>query len=121
MVLRFGPGEPDWRGALCAAQWSARASRSRAHQGASALYTRCQTMTTGTSNSQRLPLPAPHFPSDGASAIVCPEGHVGDRSPKSKERDQKQKNAAKADSAAQARSKQDSQSRATQVPGKAKK
>jgi len=46
---------------------------------------------------------------------------VGDRSPKSKERDQKQKNAAKADSAAEARSKQDSHNRAAQIPGKAKK
>ena len=49
------------------------------------------------------------------------EAPVGDKSPKSKERDQKQKNAAKAESTAQARSKQDSQNRATQVPGKAKK
>ena len=46
---------------------------------------------------------------------------MGDRSPKSKERDQKQKNAAKAETAAEARSKQDSQNRATQIPGKAKK
>jgi hypothetical protein len=49
------------------------------------------------------------------------EAPVGDKSPKSKERDQKQKNAAKTESAAQARSKQDSQNRATQIPGKAKK
>ena len=49
------------------------------------------------------------------------EGLVGDKSPKAKVRDQKQKNAAKAESAAQARSKQDSQNRVTQVPGKAKK
>jgi hypothetical protein len=49
------------------------------------------------------------------------EALVGDKSPKSKERDQKQKDAAKAASAAQTRSKQDSQSRATQIPGKAKK
>ena len=49
------------------------------------------------------------------------EGPVGDKSPKSKERDQKQKTAAKAESAAQARWKQDSQNRATQIPGKAKK
>jgi len=49
------------------------------------------------------------------------EGPVGDRSPKSKDRDQKQKNAAKEENAAHARSKQDSQSRATQIPGKAKK
>ena len=46
---------------------------------------------------------------------------MGDRSPKSKERDEKQKNAAKAESAAQARSKQDSQNRTPQIPGKAKK
>jgi len=46
---------------------------------------------------------------------------MGDKSPKSKERDQKQKNAAKAESAAHARSKQDSQNRATQIPGKAKR
>jgi len=49
------------------------------------------------------------------------EAAVGDKSPKSKERDQKQKNAAKAESAAQARSKQDGQNRATQISGKAKK
>ena len=46
---------------------------------------------------------------------------MGDRSPKSKERDQKQKNVAKADSAAQARSKQDSQNRAAHIPGKPKR
>ena len=49
------------------------------------------------------------------------EAPVGDKSPKSKERDQKQKNAAKTESAAQARSKHDSQNRATQIPRKAKK
>jgi hypothetical protein len=49
------------------------------------------------------------------------EAPMGDKSPKSKEREQKQKNAAKAESTAEARSKQDSQNRATQVPGKAKK
>ena len=49
------------------------------------------------------------------------EGSVGDKSPKSKERDQKQKSAVKAENAAHARSKQDSQSRATQIPGKAKR
>jgi hypothetical protein len=37
---------------------------------------------------------------------------MGDRSPKSKQRDQKQKDAAKATDAATARAKQDSQSRA---------
>jgi hypothetical protein len=49
------------------------------------------------------------------------EASMGDKSPKSKERDQKQKNAARAESAAQARSKQDSQNRATQIPGKTKR
>ena len=49
------------------------------------------------------------------------EAPVGDKSPKSKERDQKQKDAAKAEGAAQARSKQDSQNRATQIPGKARR
>jgi len=72
--------------------------------------------------------PGLRLPSDGATAIVCADGlnhrmeaPVGDKSPKSKERDQKQKNAARAESAAQARSKQDSQNRTTQIPGKAKK
>ena len=37
---------------------------------------------------------------------------MGDRSPKSKQRDQKQKNTAKASDAAAAKSKQDGQSRA---------
>lgn len=46
---------------------------------------------------------------------------MGDKSPKSKARDQKQKNAAEADRAAQARTKQDSHNRATPVPGKGKK
>ncbi len=49
------------------------------------------------------------------------EGPVGDKSPKSKQRDQKQKSAAQAESAAQARSKQDGQNRATQIPAKAQK
>jgi hypothetical protein len=40
------------------------------------------------------------------------EATMGDRSPKSKQRDQKQKNAAKATDAAAARSKQDAQSHA---------
>ena len=46
---------------------------------------------------------------------------MGDKSPKSKERDQKQKNAARAENAAHARSKQDGQNRAAQIPGKTKK
>jgi len=72
--------------------------------------------------------PGLRLPSDGATAIVCADGlnhrmeaPVGDKSPKSKERDQKQENAAKAENAAQARSKQDGQSRAAQIPGKPKK
>ena len=46
---------------------------------------------------------------------------MGDKSPKSKQRDQKQKSTAKADDAARARSKQDEHNRAAQVPGKGKK
>jgi len=49
------------------------------------------------------------------------EAPVGDKSPKSKERDRKQRSTARAESAAEARSKQDSQNRDTQIPGKAKK
>jgi hypothetical protein len=45
---------------------------------------------------------------------------MGDRSPKSKQRDQKQKDAVKAQGTAQARSKQDSQSH-TPAAGKGKK
>ena len=55
----------------------------------------------------------------GAPGIVQPmaeaidtEANMGDRSPKSKQRDQKQKDVAKASDAAAARSKQDAQSRA---------
>ena len=58
-----------------------------------------------------------HMPDDPNNRTEAP---VGDKSPKSKERDQKKKNAAKAESAAQARSKQDSHNRASQIPGKAK-
>jgi hypothetical protein len=46
---------------------------------------------------------------------------MGDKSPKSKQRDQKQKNAARAEGAAQARSKQDSYRQTPSIPGKAKK
>ena len=45
---------------------------------------------------------------------------MGDRSPKSKQRDQKQKNFAKATGAAQAKSKQDNQSRFPQPGGRAR-
>jgi hypothetical protein len=57
------------------------------------------------------------LPCDAVTAIVAQvafaiEGrpHMGDKSPKSKHRDQKQKDAAKAQGAAVARSKQESQS-----------
>jgi len=46
---------------------------------------------------------------------------MGDRSPKSKQRDQKQKTHAKAEGAAHAKSKQDSQNRAPQTPAKGRK
>lgn len=46
---------------------------------------------------------------------------MGDKSPKSKQRDQKQKDFAKTESAAQAKSKQDSQNRAPQILAKGKK
>ena len=46
---------------------------------------------------------------------------MGDKSPKSKQRDQKQKDLAKAEGAAGAKSKQDSQSRAPQAILKGKK
>jgi hypothetical protein len=46
---------------------------------------------------------------------------MGDKSPKSKERDQKQKTAAKADNAAQARAKQDSHSPFKPTPAKVRK
>ena len=85
------------------------------------LYTRCQMRTTGGRNGPPDRLQYPAFPPTARVQSCGRRVHVGDRSPKSKERDQKQKNAAKAESAAQARSKQDHQSRATQVPGKAKK
>jgi hypothetical protein len=46
---------------------------------------------------------------------------MGDKSPKSKQRDQRQKNAVKAGDAVAAKSKQDSQNRAPQIPGKGKR
>lgn len=46
---------------------------------------------------------------------------MGDKSPKAKQRSDQQKNAAKQGSAAAAKFKQDSQSRAPQTPGKGKK
>jgi hypothetical protein len=46
---------------------------------------------------------------------------MGDKSPKSKQRGQKQKNLAKAESAAGAKSKQDSQSHIPQIGAKATK
>jgi len=46
---------------------------------------------------------------------------MGDKSPKSKQRDQKQKDAARADGATQAKSKQDSYRQGAPIPGKAKK
>jgi hypothetical protein len=46
---------------------------------------------------------------------------MGDRSPKSKQRDQKQRGIAKAADAAQAKSKQDGQSRAPLSAGKGRK
>jgi hypothetical protein len=45
---------------------------------------------------------------------------MGDKSPKSKQRREQQKGAAKAQGAAAAQSKQDGQSRAPKAPGKAK-
>jgi hypothetical protein len=46
---------------------------------------------------------------------------MGDKSPKSKQRGQKQKEAAKSEGAAQARSKQDSYRQTASIPGKGKK
>ncbi len=46
---------------------------------------------------------------------------MGDKSPKSKQRDQKQKDAARAQGAAQAKSKQDSYHQTPSIPGKGKK
>jgi hypothetical protein len=49
------------------------------------------------------------------------EETMGDKSPKSKQRDQKQKNAARAEGAAQAKSKQDSYRQTPSIPGKSRK
>jgi hypothetical protein len=46
---------------------------------------------------------------------------MGDKSPKSKQRDQKQKDAARAEGASRAQSKQDSYRRTPSIPGKGKK
>jgi hypothetical protein len=46
---------------------------------------------------------------------------MGDKSPKSKQRDQKQRDTARADGAAQAKSKQDSYRQTPSIPGKGKK
>ena len=46
---------------------------------------------------------------------------MGDKSQKSKQRDQKQRDLAKAEDAARAKSKQDSQSRAPQIAARGKK
>jgi hypothetical protein len=66
--------------------------------------------------------------SGAATAIVAPmaarhrmEGPMGDKSPKSKQRDQKQKDAARAEGAAQAKAKQQSYSQGPPIPGKGKK
>ena len=49
------------------------------------------------------------------------EGTMGDKSPKAKQRDQKQKDAARTEGAAQAKSKQDSYRQTPSIPGKGKK
>jgi len=49
------------------------------------------------------------------------EGTMGDKSPKAKQRDQKQKDAARAEGAAQAKSKQDSYRQTPSIPGKGKR
>lgn len=46
---------------------------------------------------------------------------MGDKSPQAKQRDQKQKDAAKVEGTAQAKSKQASYSQAPPIPGKGKK
>ena len=46
---------------------------------------------------------------------------MGDKSPKAKQRDQKQKNAARAENAAQAKSKQESFHQTPSIPGKGKR
>jgi hypothetical protein len=54
-------------------------------------------------------------------AAAIEGGTMGDKSPKSKQRDQKQKDAARAEGAAQAKSKQDSFRQTPSIPGKGKK
>ena len=46
---------------------------------------------------------------------------MGDKSPKAKQRDQKQKDAARAEGAAKAKSKQDSYRQTPSIPGKGKR
>jgi hypothetical protein len=46
---------------------------------------------------------------------------MGDKSPKAKQRDQKQKDAARAEGAALAKSKQDSYRQTSSIPGKGKR
>ena len=60
------------------------------------------------------------LPFDQATAIVASkrEDPMGDRSPKSKNRDNKQKEVARSENAAAAKSKQDKQSRAPLIPAK---
>jgi hypothetical protein len=65
---------------------------------------------------------------DARTAIVVPMASaierrqtMGDKSPKSKQRGQKQKDAAKAESAAKVKSRQDSQSQAREPTAKGKK
>ena len=48
------------------------------------------------------------------------EANMGDKSPKSKQRNDQQKNAARANDTATAKLKQDGQSRAPKIPGKGK-
>ena len=58
------------------------------------------------------------LPFDTVTAILV---RMGDKSPKSKQRDQKQKTLAKAEGAAGAKSKQDSHNRALQTPVRGRK
>ena len=65
----------------------------------------------GSDTINIVPKGAPGIVQSMAGAIET-EANMGDRSPKSKQRDQKQKDVAKASDAAAAKSKQDAQSRA---------
>ncbi len=72
--------------------------------------------------SSTTPLGTTGLPFEVATAIVLGEATtMGDKSPKSKQRDEKQKDAAKAAGAAAARSKQASQSHTPTLMGKGKK